>query len=59
MEKEYGIKMKNGDVINVSYEVYSKLCDGMNKGISQFASFTDNNQKYFLTINLNEVMYIK
>lgn len=59
-QTEHSIRMKNGDIIHVSYEVYSKLEEELRRFfIPKFVSFQDTTEKMFLTINTNEIMYIK
>jgi hypothetical protein len=54
------IHFKTGQVMeDVPYEVIKTLCDNMVKGTPNFQTFTDKDGKYFITINVSEILYIR
>ncbi len=52
------IKFKNGDTLDVSQDVVDLIGKRIMEGTKQFQVFFDENNKTFLIINLEEILYI-
>ena len=53
------IYFKNGTSIEISEEIGKVLNDQIIKGCARFQTFSDQNGKLILIVNLDEVVYIQ
>lgn len=51
------IFFKSGNVVEVSEEIFEIICKKIIQGCSQFQVFSDENDKPFLVVNVNEILY--